>query len=125
MAFTAVEIEGGGRPNGQIISIKRPADGRRQKSREIIDEEREKYRAKNGCLWNTLMDLKGTTFVILINHASAPIRQERLSPTSKARREAIQDEFMEMGRMPNRVKSFGKINSRDDCPKAWPRFVNT
>ena len=29
-----------------------------------------------------------TTFVILINHASMPIRKEKLSPTGKARRVA-------------------------------------
>ena len=77
-----------GGPNGQIVSVKRAADGRRQRGRKIINEEREKYRAKNGSLLNTLMDSKVMAFVILINHASAPITKERLSPTSKARREA-------------------------------------
>ena len=67
--------QGGGGPNGQIVSVKRAADGRRQRGREIINEEREKYRAKNGSLWNTLTNLKGAAFVILINHASAPIRK--------------------------------------------------
>ena len=32
---------------------------------------REKYRAKNRSLRNTSADSKGTTYVILINHASA------------------------------------------------------
>ena len=76
---------GGGGPNGQIVSVKRADDGRRQRSRKIINEEREKYRAKNGSLRNTSTDSKGTTFVILINHRSAPIRKKRLSPTSKVR----------------------------------------
>ena len=35
--------------------------------------------------------------MILINHASAPIRKERLSPTSKARREASRNQFVEKG----------------------------
>ena len=52
---------GRGGPNGQIISINRTADGRRQKSWKIINEEREKYRAKNGSLWNTLTDFKEMT----------------------------------------------------------------
>ena len=56
---------GGRGPNGQIVSVKRTADGRRQRSRKIIDEEREKNRAKNGSLRNTSTDSKGTTFVIL------------------------------------------------------------
>ena len=31
-----------GRSDGQVISVKRPADGRRQRSRKIIDKKREK-----------------------------------------------------------------------------------
>ena len=85
---------GGGGPNGQINSVKRAANGRRKRGREIINEEREKYRANNASFQNTSTDSKGTTFVILINHASSPIRKERLSPTSKARREASRNEFM-------------------------------
>ena len=114
---------GKGGPNGQIVSVKRTADGRRQRGRKIINEEREKYRAKNGSSQNTSTDSKGTAFVILKNHTSAPIRKERLSPTSKARREASRNKFVEKGKMPDRVKSFGEIDSRDDRPRARPGFV--
>ena len=93
--------QGGGGPNGQIVSVRRTTDGRKQRSRKIINEERKKYRAKNGSLRNTSTNSKGTAFVILINHRSAPIRKERLSPTSKARREASRNEFVEKGRMPD------------------------
>ena len=93
VASTTVGTEGGGGPNGQIVSVKRAADGRRQRSRKIIYEEREKYRAKNGSLRNTSTHSKGTTFVILIDHRSTPIRKERLSPTSKARREASRNQL--------------------------------
>ena len=106
-----------------MVNVKKAADGRRQRSQKIIDEEREKYRAKNGSLRNTSTDLKGTTFVILINHASAPIRKERLSPTSKTSREASRNKFVEKGGMPDRVKSFREIDSRQDHPRAWPGFV--
>ena len=92
-------------------SIKRAADGRRQRGRKIINERREKYRAKNGSLQNTSTNSKGTTFVILINHRSTPIAKERLSPTSKARREASRNEFVEKGGMPDQVKSFREIDS--------------
>ena len=61
--------------------------------------------------------------MILINHRSAPIRTERLSPTSKARREASRNELVEKGGMPDRVKSFQEINSRQDRPRARPGFV--
>ena len=61
--------------------------------------------------------------MILKNHKSAPVRKERLSPTSKARREASQNEFMEKGEMPDSVKSFGEINRRENHPKARPGFV--
>ena len=106
-----------------MVSVKRTADGRRQRSRKIINEETEKYRAKNGSLRNTSTDSKGTTFVILIDHRSAPIRKERLSPMSKARREASRNEFVEKGGMPDRVKSFREIDSRQDRPRARPGFV--
>ena len=61
--------------------------------------------------------------MILINHVSVPIRKERLSPTSKARREAKRNEFVEKGGMPDRVESFVEINSRQDRPRARSGFV--
>ena len=88
--------------------MNRAADGRRQRSRKIINEEREKYRAKNGSLRNTSTDSKGATFVIFINHRSAPIRKERLSPSSKARKKASRKEFMQKSGMPDRVKALEK-----------------
>ena len=102
------EDRGGGGPNGQIVSVKRAADGKRQRSRKIIDEEREKNMAKNGSLQNISTDSKGTTFVILMNRISAPVRKERLSPTSKARREASRNEFMGKGGMQAESKAFEK-----------------
>ena len=61
--------------------------------------------------------------MISINHASAPIRKERLSPTSKTRREAGRNEFMQKGGMPDRVESFREINSREGRPRVRPGFV--
>ena len=61
--------------------------------------------------------------MILINHASASIGKERLKPTSKARREASRNEFVEKDGMPDRVKSFREINSRQNRPRARPGFV--
>ena len=61
--------------------------------------------------------------MILKNHTSAPIRKERLSPTSKARREASRNEFMAKGGMPDRVKSFREIDSRENRPRTRPGFV--
>ena len=61
--------------------------------------------------------------MMLINPASASIRKERLSPANKARRKASRNEFMEKGGMPDRAESFREINSRQNCPRAWPGFV--
>ena len=61
--------------------------------------------------------------MILIDHRSAPIRKERLSLTSKARRKASRNQFVEKGGMPDRVKSFGEINGRENRPRARPGFV--
>ena len=55
----------------------------------------------NGSLQNTSTDSKRATFVILKNHASVPIRKERLSPTGKARREASQNEFVKKVGVPD------------------------
>ena len=106
-----------------MVSVKRAADGRRQRSRKIIDEEREKYRDKNGSLQNASTDSNGVAFVIFINHTSTPVRKERLSPTSKARREASRNEFVEKGGMPDRVKSFREIDSGTDSLRAQSGFV--
>ena len=123
VASTAVGTEEEEDQMARSSAYERTADGRRQKSRKIINEEREKYRAKNGSLRNTSTDSKGTAFVILIDHRSMPIRKERLSPSSKARREASRNEFMEKGGMPDRVKSSREINSRKDRSRARPGFV--
>ena len=61
--------------------------------------------------------------MILINYASAPIRKERLSPTSKARREASRNQFMEKGGVPYRVKSFREIDDSEDRLRAQPGLV--
>ena len=68
---------------------------------------------------------KERLLVILKNHTSAPVRKERLSPTSKARREASRNKFVEKGGRPDRVKSFREIDSRQDRPRARPGFVKS
>ena len=98
--------------------MKRAADGRKQRSRKAIDEKKEKCRAKNRSLRNTATHSKGTTFVILINQASAPIRKERLIPTAKAKREASRNEFVEKSGMSVGVESFREANRSKDCPRA-------
>ena len=113
----------GGGPNGQIVSISRAADRRRQRGQKIINEERGKNRANNRSLRNTSTNSKGTTFVILKNHTSAPVTKERLSPMSKARREASRNKFVVKGGMPDRHRSFREIDSRQDRPRARPGFV--
>ena len=85
--------------------------------------KREKYRANNRSLQKTSTDSKEAAFVTLINHASTPIRKKRLSPTSKARREASRNKFVEKGGMPDRVKSFREIDGEQDRPRARPGFV--
>ena len=54
------------------------------------------------------MNSKGTTFVILKNHTSALISKERLSPTSKIRRKASRNEFMEKGGNQTKSKALEK-----------------
>ena len=61
--------------------------------------------------------------MILINHASASKRKERLDPTSKARWETSRNKLVEKGGVPDRVKSFQEIDSREDRSRAWSGFV--
>ena len=61
--------------------------------------------------------------MILKNHTSAPISKEKLSSTSKARTGASRNQFVEKSRMADRVESFRKIDSRENCPRARPGFV--
>ena len=51
------------------------------------------------------------------------MRKERLSPTSKARREASRNKFVEKGGMTDRIKSFREIDNREYRPRARPGFV--
>ena len=122
MASTVVGTRGR-RTKWPDLQRKESSCRRRQRGREVINEKIKKYRAKNGSLRNTSTDLKGTTFVIFINHASALVRTEGLNPTGKARREASRNKFVEKGGMPDRVKSFGEINGRQNLPRARPGFV--
>ena len=61
--------------------------------------------------------------MILINHASVPIRKVRSSPTSKARREASRNKFVEKGGIPDRVESFREIDSRENRTRVRSGFV--
>ena len=66
--------------------LRRCAGVRRWRLREIIDEKREKTRTENRSLHNTSTDSKKAAFVILMNHASAPVKKKKLRKSSKARR---------------------------------------
>ena len=44
----------------------------------------------------------------LINHASAPIRKKRLSPTSKAKRKSNRNKFVKKGGSQTESKAFEK-----------------
>ena len=52
----------------------------------MINEEREKYRAKNGSLRNTSTDSKGATSVTLKNHASVPVKKEKIESNEQSKK---------------------------------------
>ena len=68
-------------------------------------------------------DSKGAIFVILKNHANPLVRKKRLNPANKAKREASRNKFVEESGVPDRVKSFRKVDSSKDCPRARIGFV--
>ena len=61
--------------------------------------------------------------MVLKNHARAPIRKEKLSPSSKARRESSRNKFLEKGGMPDTVKSFRPVDRSKNRSRARPGFV--
>ena len=61
--------------------------------------------------------------MILKNHASAPIRKERLSPTSKAKREPSRNEPVEEGGMPE-SKAFEKSIVKRIVRELGPGLLN-
>ena len=72
-----------------------------RKAGRLLMKRDQNNRAKNGSLQNTFTDSKGATFAILKNYLSALVRMERLSPTSKARREANRNKFMKKSGTPD------------------------
>ena len=66
---------------------------------------------------------KKATFMILKNHASAPIKKERLSLTSKARMKATQNNFEEKGGVPDRIKSFREVDCSENSKRSRIGFV--
>ena len=71
-----------------------------------------------------LSGLKKSDFVILKKHTSGPIRKGRLNPTSKARREANRNQFMEKSGAPDRVESFREVDRSKNHPRARIDLLN-
>ena len=61
--------------------------------------------------------------MILKNHASTPIKKERLSLTSKARKEASQNMFVKKDGMLDRVESVGEVECSKNRPRPRLEFV--
>ena len=57
-------------------------------------------------------------FAILKKHASSHVRKERLSQTSKSRRQASRNNFMKKSGRPDRGKSLREVQCRKNCPRA-------
>ena len=102
-------------PNGQIVSINRAADVRRQRSRKIIDKERKKQGQKR----------------ILGEHLDG-LERKGFCDFDKPRKRAYQNEKIESNEqskekdgMPDRVKGFREINNREDCTRSRSEFVKS
>ena len=87
-----------------------------KRERKVQGQEQILAKHLDGLERNDCFDFKKTTQARLSE-------KKDLSPTSKATWEASRNEFMENGGMPDRVKSFREINSKEDRPRAWPGFV--
>ena len=105
----------GGGPSGQIVSIKKAANGSRHKSWKIIDEEREReVQGQERILVEHLNGLEKNDFGDFDKPRKRAYQKGKIE-FNEQRREASRNEFVEKGGMPDRVKSFKKIDSRKNC----------
>ena len=70
-----------------------------------------------------LNGLERNDFCDLDKPCKRACQKGKTESNGKARREASQNEFMEKGGVPDRVKSFREINSGQDHPRSRPGFV--
>ena len=70
-----------------------------------------------------MTETKEATFMILINHASAPIGKERVRPTSKAKEGASRNKFVEKSRVPDGAKSLREGDRSKNRARVRPGFV--
>ena len=95
-------------PECQVVSRRGTAD-RSTRDVERLLMRREKKHYQEQILVEHLHS-KGATYVILMNHASVPVRKKRLSPSNKARPKANRNKFAEESGMPDRIKCFRKVD---------------
>ena len=100
---------GGGGPNDQIVSVKRTADGRSQRSRKIIDEEREKYRAKKRILAEHLDGLERNDFCDFDGPSKRTYQKGKIKSNEQSKEKGQPKSFCEKGQD---ARQSGKL-SRD------------
>ena len=110
------------RKDGQMVSIKTTADGRRQRSRKIIDEERKVL----GQEWIYVKHLDGLersdfcNFDKLRKHA---YYKGKIEFNEQSKERGSRNKFVEKCGIPDRVKSFREVDSSENHPKARPGFA--
>ena len=112
---------GGGGPNGQVVSVKRAADGKKQRSRKIIDEER-KVLGQELILAEHLDRLERNNFCDFDKPRKRAYQKGKIE-LNKQRREASRNEFVKKGGMPDRVENFREIYCSKGRPRARPGLV--
>ena len=63
--------------------------------------------------------------MILKNHASAPVKKERWSPTTRARKEVSRNKFVEKGRVSDRVERFQEVDRSKNRSRANLGLLNS
>ena len=105
------------------LAVKRAADGRRQRGRKSIDEEREKVLGQERILAKHLDGLERNGFCDFDKPQKRAYQKGKIESNEQSKEGGQPKSVVEKGRMPDRVKSFRKINSRQDRPRARPGFV--
>ena len=67
--------------------------------------------------------LKRNSFCDFDKPRKRAYQKGKIESNEQSNKEASRNEFVEKGEMPDRVKSFQEISSREDRPRARPEFV--
>ena len=110
-------------PEGKIIGIKGDRDKGRKARRKIINEENKKSGAKDGALRNPIPEAEISADSTINGDHRSPVGKKSLGPPDERRRKTQTEKLVIESRVPDRVKSFGKVDESKEGARGRFRRV--